>query len=569
MKSFLNLPTQTKLFLGFGLMFVFLAAVIATAYAGMKVVQGSYIIALQLTTLENNLNRQQAAITTMLVVSGGQAVDQLVADINTTTDENSAIMQVLDQFGQKNPAFRDEIRKLIVLREQYKDVRDRQVIPAIRAAEMEKARGLIFDEQHQRYEQMRDSITRLRDGATKQAEDRASQGATISLVVGAIALVLSLLMATSLSQIIAKPLREISNAAERIAVGDLNARVDCDSRRDEVGVLASTFTRMTQSLQGMAGVAGQIAEGDLRVQVKPQSERDTLGTSFASMVANLQRMTTDLTEAANVLGSASSEIVASTTQLASSSTQTATAVSETTTTIEEVRQTAQLSSQKAKYVSDSAQKVAQTAQTGKQATEDTNAVMQRIRTQMDSIGDSMGRLTEQTQAIGAIIATVDDLAQRSNLLAVNASIEAAKAGEQGKGFAVVAQEVKTLAEQSKQATTQVRTILSDIQKATSAAVMATEQGSKAVEAGVQQATEAGESIVSLSDSIGAAAQAATQIAASNQQQLVGMDQVVVAMESVKQASMQNVDSARQLEEAARNLNELGQRLKQLVEQYQA
>src|SRR5438128_3440680 len=112
--------------------------------------------------------------------------------------------------------------------------------------------------------------------------------------------------------------------------------------------------------------------------------------------------------------------------------------------------------------------------------------MARSREQMNSIAQIMVRLSEQNQAIGQIIATVDDLAQQSNLLAVNASIEAAKAGEEGKGFSVVAQEVKSLAEQSRQATTQVRAILSDIQKATSAAVMATEQGGKVVEAGVAQ-----------------------------------------------------------------------------------
>src|SRR5206468_6485887 len=91
-----------------------------------------------------------------------------------------------------------------------------------------------------------------------------------------------------------------------------------------------------------------------------------------------------------------------------------------------------------------------------------------IQTQMESIADSVVKLSEQGQAIGEIIATVNDLAEQSNLLAVNASIEAAKAGEQGKGFAVVAQEVKSLAEQSKQATAQVRNLLNDIQKATSA-----------------------------------------------------------------------------------------------------
>jgi methyl-accepting chemotaxis protein len=186
---------------------------------------------------------------------------------------------------------------------------------------------------------------------------------------------------------------------------------------------------------------------------------------------------------------------------------------------------------------------------------------------MESIAESIVRLSEQGQAIGEIIATVNDVADQSNLLAVNAAIEAAKAGEHGKGFAVVAQEVRNLAEQSKQATAQVRTILTDIQKATSTAVMATEQGTKAVDAGVKQSTEAGESIRVLAHSIAEAAQAATQIVVSSQQQLVGMDQVALAMENIKQASVQNVAGTKQAETAAQSLNELGQKLKQLVAAY--
>ena len=178
------------------------------------------------------------------------------------------------------------------------------------------------------------------------------------------------------------------------------------------------------------------------------------------------------------------------------------------------------------------------------------------------------RLSEQRQAIGEIITTVGDLAEQSNLLAVNAAIEAAKAGEQGRGFAVVAQEVKRLAEQSKQATAQVRGILNDIEKATTTAVLATEQGSKAVDAGARQSVGAGESIRSLADSIGDATQAATQIAASSQQQLIGMDQIVMAMESIKQASVQNVVSTKQAAVSAQSLHELGQRLKLMVAQYQ-
>jgi methyl-accepting chemotaxis protein len=265
------------------------------------------------------------------------------------------------------------------------------------------------------------------------------------------------------------------------------------------------------------------------------------------------------------ISSSSAEILATTTQVASGAAETATAVNETTTTVEEVKQTAEVSAQKAKYVSESAQKTSQVSQKGKTAVAQTVEGMGRIREQMESVAESIVRLSEQSQAIGEIIATVNDLADQSNLLAVNAAIEAAKAGDQGKGFAVVAQEVKSLAEQSKQATAQVRAILSDVQKATSAAVLATEQGSKAVEAGVSLASEAGEAIRVLAESITESGQAATQIAASSQQQRVGMDQIATAMENIKQATAQNVAGTKQAEQAAQNLNTLGTRLKSMIE----
>jgi methyl-accepting chemotaxis protein len=275
----------------------------------------------------------------------------------------------------------------------------------------------------------------------------------------------------------------------------------------------------------------------------------------------------EMREGANVLASSAAEILATTTQVAAGAAETASAVSETTATVEEVKQTAGVSSQKAKYVSESAQKVSQVSQAGRKSVESTMEGILRIEEQMESIAGSIVRLSEQSQAIGEIIASVNDLAEQSNLLAVNAAIEAARAGEQGKGFAVVAQEIKSLAEQSRRATAQVRTILGDIQKATSTAVLATEQGNKAVEAGAKQSAEAGDAIRLLADSISEAAQAATQIAASSQQQMVGMDQVALAMENIKQASMQNVSGTRQAEVAAQSLHELGQRLIRVLDQY--
>jgi methyl-accepting chemotaxis protein len=324
---------------------------------------------------------------------------------------------------------------------------------------------------------------------------------------------------------------------------------------------------MTLFLREMAESAKRIAAGDLTVRVNPLSDSDVLGKAFAEMVANLRRMTQELQEGIGTLGTSASEILATTTQIASGATETAAGVSETTTTVEEVKQTAQVASQKAKSVMDGAQRSVQISQTGRKSVEETVAGMNRIREQMELIAGSIVRLSEQSQAIGEIIATVNDLAEQSNLLAVNAAIEAAKAGEQGKGFAVVAQEVKSLAEQSKQATAQVRGILGDVQKATSAAVMATEQGSKVVEAGAKQSAEVSEAIRQLSEGIAEAAQSSTQIAASSQQQVVGMDQVAQAMESIKVASAQNVAGTKQAEAAAQQLHDLGERLKQLVVQY--
>ncbi len=274
-----------------------------------------------------------------------------------------------------------------------------------------------------------------------------------------------------------------------------------------------------------------------------------------------------VSEATESLGGCANELTASIAQIASGATESATAVSQTTSTVEEVKRTAEVSNQKAKNVSDSAQKAAQVALAGRKSVEASIDGMKRIHAQMESIAEGVIKLTERSQAIGEIIATVNDLAEQSNLLSVNAAIEAAKAGEHGKGFGVVALEVKSLAGQSKQATSQVRAILSDIQKATTTAVLATEQGSKAVEAGMKQSMEAGEAIRLLADSITEGAQAATQIAASSQQQLVGMDQVASAMESIKQTSAQNAASTKQLETSARNLNELGLRLKQMIERY--
>jgi methyl-accepting chemotaxis protein len=369
-------------------------------------------------------------------------------------------------------------------------------------------------------------------------------------------------------------------------VGSIFLRADLDGMYERirsyaviVGVIVTVALAVTFGLSyglqrlisrpilDLAGTARIVADRkDYSVRAKRQG-RDEIGLltdAFNQMLAEIETGQAALRQTVGVLGSSSREILALSAQVASSATQTATSLSETTATVEEVRHTALVSSQKTREVSESAQRVRQISEVGKRSTEETIAGISRIREQMESIAQSMVRLTEQTRTISDIITSVEDLAQQSNLLAVNAAIEAAKAGEQGKGFSVVALEVRNLAEQSRGATAQVRGILGDVQRATGGAVMATEQGTRAVEAGVRQSEQAGDSILSLAAAVSEAAQAAAQIAASSQQQLAGMDQVAAAMESIKKASGQNVDSARELEVSARSLEQVGQRLSELV-----
>ncbi len=168
-------------------------------------------------------------------------------------------------------------------------------------------------------------------------------------------------------------------------------------------------------------------------------------------------------------------------------------------TVDEVTQTAEQSVQRARAAGEAAQRNLEVGKAGRKAIEESLAARRRAREQVEATAENILALTEQ--AIGEIIATVNDIAEQTNLLALNAAIEASRAGEYGWGFSVVAAEVKVLADQSKKATVQVRQILSEIQKATNKAVLSTEEATKGVATAIKLGSQAGETLADLTETL--------------------------------------------------------------------
>ncbi len=327
---------------------------------------------------------------------------------------------------------------------------------------------------------------------------------------------------------------------------------------------------VTAPVVAVANVAREVSRGNLTGTLTNSNRRDEIGTlieSFGIMINDLRDQIARIRETIEVVDASTAEISASISQVAVSTTETSAAVTQTTQTVKQVKHAAELAV-------DRARKVAQSSQVAVHITEDTrlNAEdrVQRIRLikeQMESIGEIVVQLSDQSRSVEEIIATVQDLADQSNLLAVNASIEAARAGDQGRGFTVVAQEIKLLADQSKQATEQVRAILEDSRKLVSSVVMAAEQGNKAVEAGVEQSASAAESIERLAAGVTESAEAANAIEVTIDHEFAGVDQVLTAMTSIEGAMRNMMDGTEHVDQSAQRLAAVGSELRRMVARY--
>jgi methyl-accepting chemotaxis protein len=267
--------------------------------------------------------------------------------------------------------------------------------------------------------------------------------------------------------------------------------------------------------------------------------------------------------------SSSSELQAAANQQASGAKEQATAMAEISTTISELLATSRQIAESAQRVAQNAEQTASSARSGHGTVDQTHESITGIRRQVDQIVSHMLELGKKSQEIGSVMDIVSELAEQTNILAINATIEAAGAGEAGKRFAIVAEEIRKLADRVGGSTKEVRTLIEDVRSAVNTTVMATETGSKAVDAGTRQFGDVASTFKQIADLVAIATDAAREIELSTKQQATAVEQVNTAIANVTQASVETETSAGQTLQTVSQMAALSKNLMRIIQPHMA
>jgi methyl-accepting chemotaxis protein len=332
--------------------------------------------------------------------------------------------------------------------------------------------------------------------------------------------------------VVARPLVSMMKASDALAQGDITQKIEVHST-DEIGDLGDSYARVVDYLNEMATVADRMADGDLTIEAKPRSDKDVLGNAHARLIARQRELigktkaaAASVSEASKQLARASEQTAQATQQITSTMQQVARGASEQSASLQQtassveqlsraIEQIAHGSQEQSGAVDEATRAVealstaidsvsanaqagakewevtAESAMGGARKANETVVGMDKIKKAMELVSARVTDLGQRSGDIGHIVATIDDIAAQTNLLALNAAIEAARAGEQGRGFAVVADEVRKLAERSSMATKEIAALVSGTQEGVKEAVNAMQQGTQEVEAGYNLAMDAG------------------------------------------------------------------------------
>ena len=326
---------------------------------------------------------------------------------------------------------------------------------------------------------------------------------------------------------------------------------------------------ISRPLKELAGQAEIIASGDLTVQVNQQSKDEVgqLAASFKTMVGNLRQTIGQVGEASAAVASASSQISSSTEEMSAGAQEQNSQASEVASAVEEMTKTIVENSRNASNTADTAKNAKNAAEEGGKVVDETVVGMKRIADVVNRSAETVKALGKSSDQIGEIIGVIDDIADQTNLLALNAAIEAARAGEQGRGFAVVADEVRKLAERTTKATKEIAGMIKTIQADTSGAVESMEEGTKEVDNGIKLADKAGASLKEIVGLIQNLTDMVSQIAAASEEQSSASEQISKNVEGISSVTNQSAAGIQQIARAAEDLNRLTENQQSLVAKF--
>jgi PAS domain S-box-containing protein len=314
----------------------------------------------------------------------------------------------------------------------------------------------------------------------------------------------------------------------------------------------------------------KFAKGNLAVGLDVKNPNDIIGklfTGFNQVVDNIRNIITKVTEAVQATASAANQISSSTEEMAAGAQEQSSQATEVAGAVEEMTKTIFETTKNTGQATDASKNAGKVAKEGGHVVEETIEGMNKIATVVKRSAETVQELGKSSDQIGEIVQVIDDIADQTNLLALNAAIEAARAGEQGRGFAVVADEVRKLAERTTKATKEIATMIKQIQKDTSEAVVSMQQGTEEVESGKKLAQKAGESLREIITGAEHVVDIVSQVAAASEEQSSAAEQISKNIEAISSVTQESASGIQQIAHASEDLNRLTLNLQELIAQF--